>query len=174
MTLRYEQDPDTGLPRLIAPASALTEGERRAVEGKLSRCYLRLLEAEGRSVVIRINTGPTRFRVSVQRGRNSRCPTLILQELPSVPPKECRPTAQGWVAGLQREWEDLVFTRTLQDAPQAELAALVEAIDQLRRHGATNPVRLADLLLDAWLERNGRSAMVRRGKAGRRPAPSRG
>lgn len=88
---RYAMDPATKLPRLAAPAGALTPQERARLKRQLRRHYRRLLDLDGRMVKLGepLEIGPALFRVTVRPGSSARVPTVLLEHV-----RRKAPTAQ--------------------------------------------------------------------------------
>ena len=72
LSIRYEMDPATGLPRLVAPTDALSQAERHALELRLARNYQRLLEVGqdtlGLRREVRLELDVTTFETLVAEG----------------------------------------------------------------------------------------------------------
>jgi len=93
LTLRYAEDPSTGLPRLEDPGGRLSSDELQALGRALDRHFGRLggEGIDGRFLELGAVGShlPHRFRVTVV-DRERRCPTLLLE---AVPPSEWKEAA---------------------------------------------------------------------------------
>ena len=93
LTLRYAEDPATGVPRLEDPSGTLDAADLDALGREVGQHYERLVRGgDGRLFTPAVPDDPRlprHFRVTVA-DRQKRCPTLVLK---AVPPPE--PTAGG-------------------------------------------------------------------------------
>ncbi|HYT90076.1 MAG TPA: hypothetical protein VEL76_15320, partial [Gemmataceae bacterium] len=88
LTLRYSEDPVTGLPRLEGQGGSLSSDALESLQRELGRRFEYLASGpDGQLVALDGLTdedGPCHFRVTVTE-RDKRCPTLLLE---AVPPPE--------------------------------------------------------------------------------------
>src|SRR5437868_5708129 len=82
LTLRYEEDPATGLPRLDDPSGSLSAADLAALRREIDRKFERLASGrDGQWLALDGVAGPhlpQYFRVTVTE-RAKRCPTLLLE-----------------------------------------------------------------------------------------------
>src|SRR5262245_6525963 len=84
VTLRYGEDPATGLPRLEDPSGVLSDADLAALQPEIDRQFERLASGpDGQVLALNGATRPglpSHFRVTVTQ-REKRCPTLLLEAL---------------------------------------------------------------------------------------------
>src|SRR5438477_11694427 len=89
LTLRYGEDPATGLPRLQDPGGRLALADLEALGREVGRHFERLAHGpDGQLLSVDGTAGPhlpRHFRVNVT-DRDRRCPTLLLEAVPPPPP----------------------------------------------------------------------------------------
>jgi hypothetical protein len=162
LTLRYGEDPVTGLPRLEDPGAALSAADRDALEGVLSRQFERLASGpDGQLLTLDGEVGPSvprQFRITVTE-REKRCPTLLLEAV--EPPHEANgppaaeqtvespsPAAPGrWQAEFLAELAELLAGAGREDRRSPLDFVLADLRALLRR----NPHRFALLLFAGYL-----------------------
>jgi hypothetical protein len=96
LTLRYAEDPATGVPHLEDPGGCLDAADLDALGREIDRHFERLARGEdGRLFTPDLPAGPglpRHFRVTVA-DRHRRCPTLVLEAVAPPGPAEAEPVA---------------------------------------------------------------------------------
>jgi hypothetical protein len=109
LTLRYREDPATGLPWLDAPDDVLSAAELEAVRRAVARQFERLaVGPDGQFLDLDGEDGPglpLRFRVTVSE-REKRFPTLTLEA--NEPAPSGPPGAGRWQAGFVAAAADML------------------------------------------------------------------
>src|SRR5262245_57550691 len=114
LTLRYAEEPATGLPRLEDPSGRLSPEDAQALRGALARHFERLASGPD-DQLFTLDAAvspdlPRHFRVTVQQ-RGKRCPTLLLEAIePTLAESlQDRPKPAGrWQSQLLAELADLL------------------------------------------------------------------
>jgi hypothetical protein len=148
LPLRVELNPATGLPRLLAPAGALTEDEHCLIEAEVVRRHSQLLRHDGKVCQFSTQTrlAPDgRFRIRVRRGC-PRLPTLML-----YPCSQQAPMSVSWGDRLLADLREVVHSSVLLDDSTAEAGAFEDAVEGLARLAEASPDRLALVLLEGYL-----------------------
>jgi len=91
LTLRYSEDPTTGLPRLEDPNGNVGPADLEVLQREIDRHYERLIGSpDGQVLALNGNSPlqlPRHYRVTVQ-DRDRRSPTLLLESVEVVQPNE--------------------------------------------------------------------------------------
>jgi len=111
LTLRYGEDPTTGLPRLEDPGGRLGPADLAGLQREISRHYERLIGGPDGQVFALNGAGsphpPLHFWVTVE-DRSRRAPTLVLEGVEVVqtnegqgppeapPPARAQPSTSSW------------------------------------------------------------------------------